>query len=283
MTNKSRSFINTKSVTTGVTISDHHSMITTMFRSHIAKLSPMDIKYRSFKNFDETLFLADLKSAVDILDYSNGKEAFTTFFECFENITDKHAPIKTTRLRGNNAPFITPQFRREIRFRSKLRNMARKLKSPESILAYHKQRNKCTKLKRANIANYFQKASEEGGKRLYDTIKPFVTNKGSHGQEEDGELLNDPQRVATIFNDYYTNIVETSTGTPPVSIPLSDTGNVIDEILSYYNDHSSIIAIQAKHAGNSFDIPLAKEQDIEEIIDKLERKKQQVSTIYQLS
>ena len=275
LTNKPRSFINTKSVTTG--ISDHHSMITTMFRSHITKLNPMKIKYRSFKNFDESLFLADLKSAVDILDYSNGNEAFTTFFECFENIADRHAPIKTSILRGNNAPFITPQFRKEIRFRSKLRNKARKHKSQENILAFHKQRNKCTKIKRDNIANYFQKASQEGGKRLYDTIKPFVTNKGSHGQEEyileeDGELVKDPQRVATIFNDYYTNIVETSTGTPPVSIPLSDTGNIIDEILSYYTDHSSVIAIKAKHAGISFDIPLATEKDIGEIIDKLKKK-----------
>ena len=140
-------------------------------------------------------------------------KSFTSFYECFENVIDKHAPLKIVKLRGNNAPFITSQFRREIRYRSKLRNKARKNKSPENILAYHKQRNKCTKIKRENIAAYFKKASEEGNTKLYKTIKPFVTNKGTHGNEEyileeNGELIKDPIKVSTIFNEYYTNIVE---------------------------------------------------------------------------
>ena len=275
LTNKSRSFIKTQSVTTG--LSDHHSMVTTMFRSYVTKLSPIEIKYRSFRNFDENLFLTELRNAVDNLDYSQN-EAFTTFFECFENVADKHVPLKTVKLRGNNAPFITPQFRKEIRYRSKLRNLARKNKTPENIRAYHKQRNKCTQMKRENTATYFKKASEEGGSKLFKTIKPFITNKGTHGNEEyileeNGQLVKDPQQVATIFNEYYTNIVEISTGNPPVNIPLSDNNDIIDDILSYYSDHSSVKAIKAKHAGNSFNITPAMEKDIEEIIDKLDPKK----------
>ena len=275
LTNKSKSFIKTQSVTTG--LSDHHSMVTTMFRSHVTRLSPIEIKYRSFRNFDENSFLSELQSSLDILDYSNG-EAFTTFFECFENVADKHAPLKTVKLRGNNAPFITPQFRKEIRYRSKLRNIARRMKTPENIRAYHKQRNKCTKMKRENIATYFKKASREGGSKLYQAIKPFVTNKGTHGNEEyileeNGQLVKDPQQVATIFNEYYTNIVEISTGNPPVNIPLSDNNDIIADILSYYSNHSSVKAIKAKHAGKSFNIPPATEESIEEIIDKLNPKK----------
>ena len=127
------------------------------------------------------------------------------------------------------------------------------------------------------IKSYFKKASEEGGAKLYKTIKPFITNKGSHGNEEyileeNGELIKDPQRIATVFNDYYTNIVEIATGNPPVSIPLSDESDVIEDILSYYTDHSSIKAIKEKHAGNSFTILPATEEDIGDIIDKLKNK-----------
>ena len=122
-----------------------------------------------------------------------------------------------------------------------------------------------------------KKASGEGGATLYKTIKPFITNKGSHGNEEyileeNGELIKDPTNIASIFNDYYTNIVHIATGNPPVSIPLSDENDVIKDILSYYNDHSSIKAIKAKHAGKSFNIPIATEGDISDIIDKLQNK-----------
>ena len=277
LTNKLRSFINTKSVTTG--LSDHHSMVTTMLRSHVTKLSPIEVRFRSFRSFDETVFLSELQSALDILEYNDDKECFTSFYECFENVVDKHAPLKTVKLRGNNAPFITPQFRKEIRYRSKLRNLARKNRSPENIQAFHKQRNKCTKMKRENIAAYFKKASEEGETKLYKTIKPFVTNKGTHGNEEyileeNGDLVKDPKSVATIFNQYYTNIVEIYTGNPPVNIPLSDNNDVIDNILSYYNDHSSVKAIKEKHVGKTFNILPRTEQNIEDIIDKLDTKKQ---------
>lgn len=133
-------------------------------------------------------------------------------------------------------------------------------------------------MKRENIAAYFKKASEEGETKLYKTIKPFVTNKGTHGNEEyileeNGDLVKDPKSVATIFNQYYTNIVEISTGNPPVNIPLSDNNGVIDNILSYYNDHSSVKAIKEKHVGKTFNILPPTEQNIEDIIDKLDTKK----------
>ena len=118
LTNKNRSFIKSKSVTTG--ISDHHSMVTTMLRTHVTRLNPVEVKYRSFRKFNENAFLSDLQSTVDNLQYDNDKESFTSFFEGFENVIDKHAPIKTVKLRGNDAPFITPQFRREIRYQVKI-------------------------------------------------------------------------------------------------------------------------------------------------------------------
>ena len=81
-------------------------MVTTMLRSHVTKLGPIEVKFRSFRSFDETTFLSELRDALDILEYNESKEDFTSFYECFENVVDKHAPLKTVKLRGNNAPFI---------------------------------------------------------------------------------------------------------------------------------------------------------------------------------
>ena len=141
-------------------------MVTTMLRSHVTKLSPIDVKYRSFRSFDENVFLSELQSTVGDLEYNDDKEAFTSFYECFENVVDKHAPLKTVKLRGNNAPFVTPQFRKEIRYRSKLRNLVRKDKSSANIKAYHKQRNKCTKMKR-EISQHISKKHQRKVKQSY--------------------------------------------------------------------------------------------------------------------
>ena len=48
--------------------------------------------------------------------------------------------------------------------------------------------------------------------------------------EENGDLIRDPIKVSSIFNEYYTNIVEIATGNPPVNIPLSGNNDVIDDL-----------------------------------------------------
>ena len=41
-----------------------------MFRKTVTKLPPIEIKYRSFKNFNEVSFKADLKQRIDSIDFS---------------------------------------------------------------------------------------------------------------------------------------------------------------------------------------------------------------------
>ena len=75
-------------------------------------------------------------------------------------------------------------------------------------------------------------------KSYWKTINPFLTNKGTHGNEdyileENDALVKDPNAIGEIFIDYYTNIVEQATGIPPVNIPLSEHEDLIDTILSH--------------------------------------------------
>ena len=112
-----------------VGLSDHHNLVTSMFRSHVSKLRLMGIQYRSFRNFDENKFLSHLQADID-------------------------------------------------------------------------------------------------------------------------KIINEPRDVASIFKNYFTNIVEISTGTAPVSIPLADDRHVIEDNLSYYTNHSSNKAIHEKRLGN---------------------------------
>ena len=276
LTNKNRSFINTKVVATG--LSDCHGMITTMLRTHVKNIKPTIIKYRSFKHFNEQSFLLELEECMQNRDFENEIEPFESFLNDFQNIIDHHAPLKSKVVRGNDGPFMTKQLRSEIRQRSKLSAKAKREQTPISRLAYKKQRNRCTHLLRQSKKEYFEEVTENGGKRLWEVLKSFVTDKGSHGNEEfvleeNGELIKDSQNVSEIFNSYFTNIVEQTTGKPPVEIPLSGTTDIIDDILSYYENHASILSIKEKCTNFSFKLPFPTEEQIYDIIKSIDIKK----------
>ena len=57
---------------------------------------------------------------------------------------------------------------------------------------------------------------------FWKTVKPFLNSEGDHGQqtinlEENDKIHKTPKNIAEIFNDYFVNIVETTTGKPPPS------------------------------------------------------------------
>ena len=71
---------------------------------------------------------------------------------------------------------------------------------------------------------YFRKiTAKKGSKSFWNAIKPFFTNReiitnDSITLEENGVLKNDPKETTEVFNNYYINIVETTSGKRPFSI-----------------------------------------------------------------
>ena len=68
------------------------------------------------------------------------------FINLLISILDKHAPIKTKSLRGNEQPFMTKELRKEHMKRTRLLNKYRKNRTPENEASYKTQRNFCVKL-----------------------------------------------------------------------------------------------------------------------------------------
>ena len=73
LTNKSRSFQITNVTETGV--SDCHKLTTTFMKSHISRLKPRNIHYRSYMHFNEEKFLSDVKEADFSFKTSNPDES----------------------------------------------------------------------------------------------------------------------------------------------------------------------------------------------------------------
>ena len=285
LTNRPRSFQKTAIVETGT--SDWHSMVLTFLRSHFQRYPPKKITYRNFKNFDEKLFIADLKQA-DLLASIECENPYDSLTRNFKAFVDRHAPLKQKYIRGNQVPFMTKELSKAIMTKSRLRNKYNKWKSRENYLAFQKSKQKCKRLSKNAKNEHFSKATENGimtNKAFWKLAAPFLTNKqGSYGSaivlKENEKIINKESELVDIFNDHYINIVEKSTGTAPKTVATPrfesqafDRSNV-SKIVKKYESHPSIVKIKEHFTNNeTFSLPLATRGKINTIINKLDTSK----------
>ena len=185
LTNRTTSFHNTAITETG--ISDHHKLITSFFRSHFERIPTKKVEYRNYKKFNVTNFLRDLDQEMiqgEMYQYVN--DMYSTFSEIFRSVLDTHAPLKWKMIRGNQVPFMTKQLIKAIMNRCKLRNRYIKWLSRENFLDYKKAKNTCNNLSKFAKKSYFDKVTSKGfvgNKAFWNIVKPFLTNKGFHTNE----------------------------------------------------------------------------------------------------
>ena len=77
-----------------ITISDHY-LIYGVRKFQATKQSPRIIEYRDFKQFNETHFLFELQSSINLnLEYWDPNDSFSIWKNTFLNIVNRHAPLK---------------------------------------------------------------------------------------------------------------------------------------------------------------------------------------------
>ena len=108
--------------------------------------------YKTYKNFNEELYLKDLEIPFQR----------TNLLQTFSKAVQKHAPLKKKILRGNHAPCMNREFRKEMYKRNRLRNKFWKDLSKENELSFKTQRNKCFSLRIKWIKSYFQDVPKKG-------------------------------------------------------------------------------------------------------------------------
>ena len=77
--------------------------------------------------------------------------------------------------------------------------------------AYKAHCNKCILTRRKTIRNHFTSLCSNSGipnKNFWESVKPFLSDKGSYGNEnyslsENGQITKDEREISEIFNDYY--------------------------------------------------------------------------------
>ena len=253
LTNKPRSFLKTSVFETG--LSDFHGLVITLMKAVAARLKPKLIRYRSYKRFDPKKFLQDVKNAPFENHTNNPDKSYDNMTSIFRNLVEKHAPLKSKVLRGNSAPFMTPELNRAIYTRSRLKKKYNKNPTDEKKTKFKKQRNKCVAIRRKAIINHFKKATKNGlisNQAFWDLVKPFLSNKGALvGSDipivKNSKIITDDQELTELFNEYYVNLVENTSGKKPCRVAdttdIDDDRHIVRLILEKNKNHPSVLAI----------------------------------------
>ena len=202
LTSNKLSFQYTNTIETG--LSDHHKMIYTMFKSTYTRNTEKVINYRSYKNFILETYLEELSINLrnDISTYN-----YTNFEEVFLANLNKHAPIKSKKIRGNDKPYMSQKIRKEIMIRSRLKNKAIKTKLPENYRLYKIQRNKVLALIRSEKKLFFSNLCiKSDQKNFWEACKPILSSKSNGSREkihlmENGSIISDDLKTSNIFNE----------------------------------------------------------------------------------
>ena len=181
-------------------------------------------------------------------------------------ILDKHAPIKHKILRGNNAAFMNKKLQKAIMKRSRLKNKFNRFKGNEDWEEFRKQRNIGTKIKRKAKIIHFE---------FWKTVKPFITDKrhcitDDYMLEENDYLMKDDKKISNLFNDFFVDMIERSSGKKPTT---SSKDKLLEDIISTYKDHPSIKSMKEHLKGTAFSMPTASEDNIYQMLASINPKK----------
>ena len=112
-------------------ISDH-DLVYIKLRLKREKSPPTFITTRSFKNYSSSEFLKDVAtspwSVLEIFDDPDDK--LFAFNVLFNDVLDKHAPVKTIRIRGRLNSYVTEEIRALMRTRDEWKRTFKKTKDP---------------------------------------------------------------------------------------------------------------------------------------------------------
>ena len=120
LTNRPRSFHHTSLIETGM--SDCHKLILSLFRAFFKRIPAKTIEYRHYSQFSPEAFLHEIDQELNKgMICSSQDKQYDLFSDIFRTILDLHAPLKTKRIRGNQAKFMTKELSKSIMNRSRFK------------------------------------------------------------------------------------------------------------------------------------------------------------------
>lgn len=197
-----------------IAISDHFpTFITRKINCYAPKKSHYTIKYRCFKHFDVEEFKNDLlKIPWDVIRvHDKVDDAMETWYNLFNEVLDKHVPLKQHRVKRPNQPnWLTPEIIEAMKERDRYKSLGDEAQ-------YRNVRNYVTKLiklsKKRNYQNLIDDSQNSPG-NIWKIFKEFGAGKGKHKTTNiftisvGDEKIEDSKSIANEFNNYFISIAD---------------------------------------------------------------------------
>ena len=147
-----------------ISVSDHYMVYTVLkFPKGIHKHN--EVQFRNYKMFDVNNFLTDLKDCKDIVDTDwdeiNLDSKWNSFKSKFIEVSNKHAPIQTRRLKTRNNPWVTKDIVQLMYQRDYCKEKAVRCNDDQEWQNYKELRNKITKLMKKGKKKYTTEKIDE--------------------------------------------------------------------------------------------------------------------------
>ena len=183
----------------------------------LIKSSTRYVRKRSFKNFDEAVFLEKIKSSSfwDIYQTSDVNDAVQLLTQKINCILDDMAPVKTIQTSSKYCPWLTEATKTLIGERNKAQIIVSENKTNENFSRYKTLRNKVTSSLR-NDKTQWQKqklasCNNDPGK-LWKNILGWLNwcSSGSPSKlYHAGQIVTSPAKLAEILNNFFVDKIDT--------------------------------------------------------------------------
>ena len=146
--------------------------------------SPQITEYRDFKQFNETNFLFQLQSSINLnLENVDPNDSWSIWKNTFLNIVITHAPLKKRRVSSKRLPWITGDLITKKRQKASLKKKAALSGLEADWTIYKSAKNSYNRLVKGTIRQYYQ------NKLQSDTGDPTKMWKTIN------ELMNKPKKT----------------------------------------------------------------------------------------
>ena len=200
--------------------------------------------YRDYKTFSEEEYR---ELIMDLVSDHDQCPSYDIFSRKCKIPLDRRAPLKYKYLRSNHRPFMNKDISKAITDCTRLR-----------------QRNYCVSLICKIKEDYYNNLDYRKiilllyYKSFWKYVKPLSTGKNARSNNitltEDHSILENNEKIAETFNNFFTSAVSNLT-TPPFVDLLVETDhheNPFLRIIEQYKNHPSVAAINEKNLNKSF-------------------------------
>ncbi len=173
------------------------------------------VSYRNFKNFNSSSFRNDIcqQNWDIIMNFDNPNDMWHVWKDTFNSVAEKHAPLRTKRVRASKSPWITPELKRRMHQRDVLKIKASRSNNPGDWAAFKQIRNLVNNEIKNAKALYYTNALHENKnnqRKTWNIINDLTSRKrhNFHINEisNNGSLITDPNELSNEFNEHFVTI-----------------------------------------------------------------------------